>query len=458
MHSAHSWEDLEPYVCISEECAFPSPSFRSFREWQDHMISRHTHEWPRRVHLSPIWYCDLGHAELQTFTSPFDLMKYKESMHMQRFTDENSARRVKRCIMFQPRNPGICPLCNSDVSLYPEDRNIRAPITLSDNCQILEEVVPNQSEAATDSDMHTSPHILNTTSRHVAMHFQSLALLSIRYLEDDTLSTGSANSENAAFDSLDDISGGKSRTTNNPTVPQVANENARHTNPALKALRESIMKAFVESAIDHQDFLPQDSFQDLITPETIQRVIESSVGNEGISPKLVEFVAQKARKLFAIVAITSTEIIPAFESLRQYDFTDENLPISRDTVNDNCDINSIDRKCSHSLSFNVFHNLPWDRFTITSFYNEQWKFLAPVFAHDRRIQQLPPKCILPFIEAPQGQDRKSSFFSDVYQVKIHPSHQNVHFPVRLEVARCLRFTYQLDGQRLTLLRRVIVAH
>ncbi|KAH6652866.1 kinase-like domain-containing protein [Truncatella angustata] len=188
------------------------------------------------------------------------------------------------------------------------------------------------------------------------------------------------------------------------------------------------MEAFVESAIDHQDFLPQGSFQSLVTPERVKDVFDFSAGKNGISPKLVNFVVQKARRLFAILAMTGTEILPALESLRQYNFTDEDLPISRDTINDNCDITNTDRKCSHLPPFSVFHKPPWDRLTLLRFYNEQWKFLAPVFPNDCRNQQLSIKCILPFIKAPLGGERKSSFFSDVYQVKIHPSHQDVHFP------------------------------
>ncbi|KAI0974331.1 kinase-like domain-containing protein [Xylaria arbuscula] len=143
---------------------------------------------------------------------------------------------------------------------------------------------------------------------------------------------------------------------------------------------------------------------------------------------LVEFVIMKARKLFAILAVTGMEIIPALKSLQRYDFTDDRLSVSRDIDLDNCKINNVDRKCNHPPAFNVFHNSPWDMVRLRMFYNEQWKFLAPVFSHDRRTQKLQPKCILPFIKPPFSHEaRKSSFFSDVYQVQIHPSHGGTHF-------------------------------
>ncbi|KAI1120205.1 kinase-like domain-containing protein [Nemania abortiva] len=186
--------------------------------------------------------------------------------------------------------------------------------------------------------------------------------------------------------------------------------------------------AYLESAIDHQDFLPQDSFQSLITTEIVQRIIESSTEDDSIAQSLVEFVITKARKLFAILAVTGIDILPALKSLQHYDFTDDYLPISRDIDLDNCNINGVDMKCTHPPAFIVFHNSPWDTVTLRMFYNEQWKFLAPVFSHDRRTQKLHPKCILPFIKPPLSREpRKSSFFSDVYQVQIHPSHRGTGF-------------------------------
>ncbi|KAI0110862.1 kinase-like domain-containing protein [Nemania sp. FL0031] len=185
---------------------------------------------------------------------------------------------------------------------------------------------------------------------------------------------------------------------------------------------------YVESAIDHEDFLPQDSFQSLITADIVREVIESSVDDDTISQILGEFVITKARKLFAILAVTGIEILPALKSLQQYDFTDDYLPISRDIDFDNCKISSIDGECNHPPAFKVFHNSPWDMAILRIFYNEQWKFLAPVLSHNRHTQKLQPKCILPFIKPPLSHEsRKSSFFSDVYQVQIHPSHRGTHF-------------------------------
>ncbi|XXH04156.1 hypothetical protein Hte_010569 [Hypoxylon texense] len=358
------------YICnwCSEEL--------SFKEWRDHMVGSHTQEWPQKIHLSPTWYCDFDHAELQKFSNPYDLEKHMGLAHT---ITENLTWKVKRSVLSQPRNPGICPLCNLNVFPHRENSDAKTLRALADSGNILdEEVVPHAYRKT--AYMHTSSQTLD---RHVAEHFKSLALLSIRYFEEDTLS--------ASFGSLDNTFDYRSRVSDNSIVPQVANENASNANSVLKGLRESIMKAFVESAIDHQDFLPRDSFESLITPQCVQIVIESSAGKERISPSLAEFVFQKARKIFAILAITSTEILPAFESLRQYNFTDEDLPISRDTADDNCDINDTDRECTHSLPFHVFHHPPWDRSTIMRFYNEQWKFLAPVFTHNRLTQQLPPR-------------------------------------------------------------------
>ncbi|KAI0517532.1 kinase-like domain-containing protein [Xylaria bambusicola] len=251
-------------------------------------------------------------------------------------------------------------------------------------------------------------------TRHIAAHLKSLALLSIRNIGDNTLSTGSSDSNRATIDSLDNMVKRQGEAPDNLLLPQAGDKNP----------------PYVESAIDHQDFLPLDSFQSLITAESVQRVIKSLTEDNSIIQTLVEFVIMKAKKVFAILAVTGMEIIPALESLQQYEFTDAHLPITRDIDLHNCKINNVDRECNHPPAFNAFHSSPWDMVMLRTFYNEQWKFLAPVFSHDRRTQNLQLKCILPFIEPPFSHEpRKSSFFSDVYQVQIHPSHRSTQFPM-----------------------------
>lgn len=330
---------------------------------------------------------------------------------------------VERNVTTRSRDYGVCLFCNLNIFLHPEGSKVALRGKLDGTSNTSDDDVSSQLKSAADSCVGIPQQNLGIITRHIAGHLKSLALLSIRNIGDNTPSTGSSDSEKTTFGSLDNIVKHQGRTTDNLLPPQAGDENPQYTNLILKAFRESIVNAYVESAIDHQDFLPQDSFQSLITPEIVQRVIESLAENDTITQTLVEFASTKARKLFAILAVTGMEILPALESLQQYEFTDYHLPIPRDVCLDNCKINNVDKKCNHSLAFDVFHNSPWDMAILRMFYNEQWKLLAPVFSDDRRTQKLQPKCILPFIETPLSHEpRKSSFFSDVYQVQIHPSH------------------------------------
>ncbi|KAF2967643.1 hypothetical protein GQX73_g5918 [Xylaria multiplex] len=362
----------------------------------------------------PAFFCDLCGSE---FTHRRDLGQHIGSAHPNQFTSQELASMVERNVITRSRDYGVCLLCNVNIFLHPEGNKavLRGKLDSNSNTSD-EEHVSSQLKSAADPCMSTPQQSLDTITRHIATHLKSLALLSIRNIEDNTPTMGSGDSEKAAFDSLDNVVKHQGGTTGNLLLPQTGDENPRYTNPVLKAFRESIVKAYVESATDHQDFLPQDSFQSLITPETVQRVIESSARDDSITQTLVEFVMMKARKLFVILAVTGMEIIPALISLQQYDFTDDYLPISRDIDLDNCKINNADRKCNHPPALNAFHHSPWDMVMLRMFYNEQWKFLAPVFSHDRRTQKLQLKCILPFIKPPFSHEpRKSSFFSDVYQ-------------------------------------------
>lgn len=425
---AHFWGDLKPYICVSEECASPSHHFGSFQEWREHMESNHTSKWPQKVHSITVYYCDLCDSE---FTDRRDLAEHIGTAHPYQFTLQALTSMVERNVITRSRNYGVCLLCDVNIFRHQEGDKVvpRGKLDGDSNTSDKEHVLSSQLKSGADSCMGTPKQNLTTITRHIASHLRSLALLSIRNIDDNTLSTGSGDSAKATFDSLDDMVKHQGGTTYNASLPQAGYEKPRDRNPILKAFRESIVKAYVESAIDHQDFLPQDSLQSLITAEIVQKVIESLSEDGSMTQILVEFVVAKAKKLFAILAVTGMEIIPALKSLQQYDFMDYHLPISRDVYRE---IDNVDKKSNHPPAFNVFHSPPWDMAILRMFYNEQWKFLAPVFSRDRRTQQLQPQCILPFIESPLSRElRKSSFFSDVYQVQIHPSHWGTQISVRL---------------------------
>ncbi|KAF2148083.1 WD40 repeat-like protein [Myriangium duriaei CBS 260.36] len=54
----HYFNDLRPYVCISDCC---SESFPFQDEWLDHMTTAHSVDWLHTVHSAPVWICELEH-------------------------------------------------------------------------------------------------------------------------------------------------------------------------------------------------------------------------------------------------------------------------------------------------------------------------------------------------------------------------------------------------------------
>ncbi|KXH56301.1 hypothetical protein CNYM01_00181 [Colletotrichum nymphaeae SA-01] len=45
--------DVEPFVCISEKCAYPPPTFAKLTTWRTHMETKHGRDWMHRSHRSP---------------------------------------------------------------------------------------------------------------------------------------------------------------------------------------------------------------------------------------------------------------------------------------------------------------------------------------------------------------------------------------------------------------------
>ncbi|KAK3353394.1 hypothetical protein B0T25DRAFT_453920 [Lasiosphaeria hispida] len=80
----------------------------------------------------------------------------------------------------------------------------------------------------------------------------------------------------------------------------------------------------------------------------------------------------------------------------------------------------------------AFRHAPWSYRRVSMFFQQQWSFLAPVFTTESfQSFKLHSRAIFPFIYLDTG--RRSSFFSDVYKVKIHPDHikgVNEHIAVK----------------------------
>lgn len=111
----HVDHDVEPYVCVSEECSEPLQYFNSLQDWMDHMQRRHSFEWSDRIHTER-WYCDLDHDEPTGVPPEFDdkaaFMGHLNKCHGDQLTRSQIMGRLRRNRRIATRDPFVCPLCD----------------------------------------------------------------------------------------------------------------------------------------------------------------------------------------------------------------------------------------------------------------------------------------------------------------------------------------------------------
>ncbi|KAF4447059.1 ankyrin repeat domain-containing protein 52 [Fusarium austroafricanum] len=147
---AHVDEDLQPYVCISEQCSDPSKFFKRKKEWSEHMQTRHTIDWVQTIHTE-IWQCDIDHSKSETFDQKDDFISHLKANHKQ-LTSSQVQGRARRNRKTATRDPFVCPLC---------------------------ECVPDDIEPF----IQEKPYSKLTS--HIGQHLKYISLLSLSYLDID---------------------------------------------------------------------------------------------------------------------------------------------------------------------------------------------------------------------------------------------------------------------------------
>ncbi|KAI8634154.1 hypothetical protein F5Y19DRAFT_412147 [Xylariaceae sp. FL1651] len=157
----HLNADLNPYVCVSEECSNYPTSFSSAKEWRAHMNESHGTEWARYIHRVT-WLCPLCGDDAGSFPSE-DLLvrhltKYEAGKHPS-VPDAFELSKLKaKGRVSKPRPADECPLCG------PPPWNI-----------------PNKMGKEVET-ISGSPEDIHT---HFIAHLQHLALLSISWWDED---------------------------------------------------------------------------------------------------------------------------------------------------------------------------------------------------------------------------------------------------------------------------------
>jgi hypothetical protein len=135
--------DLDPYICVFDDCKKPHDLFRTFNNWISHI---------KKEHIPLQWHCTAPGHQPETFPTEEAFIKHMRDAHAGTFTDEELP--VFTQISARPATQifTICPFC------------ARLPDTSA-----IEDQPNSQGQEA--------------LQKHIAEHLQSLALISLPWMD-----------------------------------------------------------------------------------------------------------------------------------------------------------------------------------------------------------------------------------------------------------------------------------
>lgn len=185
------------------------------------------------------------------------------------------------------------------------------------------------------------------------------------------------------------------------------------------SLADQIIDHYEISAFDQpaQVFLPQDCISKLITEDAvIKEFEEEDAGDTRFEfettkdQKLVAFILKHAKKVFAtavVCDISGNELYKVMGKFKEGNFQDSSLPV----------------KAGVLYELPCFSIKTWSNLKKLNFVSKQFVFLAPVFSRSEFKLELEPEHIFPFTWV--SNEAKEGTFSQVFQVTIHDSHQDM---------------------------------
>ncbi|KAK6352239.1 hypothetical protein TWF730_009069 [Orbilia blumenaviensis] len=177
----HYSADLEPFCCISEDCAGKGRVYSSLKKWKGHM-AKHNRNWAQSIHQQEMWACRVGSIKNEgaeggdgntlqddthepgtevLFTSTKELQGHLGMIHRE-FWESLGPMDITRIIdeaaFDTSQNPDICPLCR----MRPE--------SLRDS----------------SNTSHYAFSIPAEMENHIAGHLQKIMVLSLRLIDIQT--------------------------------------------------------------------------------------------------------------------------------------------------------------------------------------------------------------------------------------------------------------------------------
>ncbi|KAI0429029.1 kinase-like domain-containing protein [Xylaria sp. FL1042] len=183
-------------------------------------------------------------------------------------------------------------------------------------------------------------------------------------------------------------------------------------------LGDRIVACFRQSkfpvGLGERQFLPAGRLDRLITRSSVVSVIGLSNNWEQVSAedkKLVNFIVESAKKVFAInitagMGKNGPELRKVMLVFHAHGFGDASLPVKPEFW---------------APENSLVRDLRWRKAELHRFMDHQWMYLAPIFPETLWDADLEPDCILPFTSV--DSIVRADAFSSIYQVTVHPSHQ-----------------------------------
>jgi hypothetical protein len=474
---SHFDKDLEPYVCISEDCNDPPQFFSNIKQWFTHMNTVHTTQWYRNVHKSDVWYCDLAHP------NKLGLDQFHTSLALeQHLLDEHStlsprmiSARVRRNHLTVSRPANECPLCRTPVlqlSAELDEKPTTDRQTIPRVSFVIDEIDDDEYNPLTTHPKTADDNSLlahgsssrrsekdennKQVSQHVAQHLKALAFVSLIWWDEDNFSTESEASsrrlsnasETSVLRSREPSPSGLRDSLHvnvlnlNYPPPSGADEGSDSScDTAGSSLADRLYERFEKSVFDQssRQFLPQNALDELINPSSVVWEMLRGLGppSELLSTDdegLVEFIIGRAKRLFAISVMVlpgpqsgSTILRDAIRLFRRHYIDDSRLPFDNSGDSILAGLESEERKSKKI----------WEPRAIRAFHDSQWSIVVPILTTDSRARSeafnLPANTVLPFIK---GGLRHRGPFVSVFEYELHPSH--IH---RLDRAVCAMQRY-----------------
>lgn len=383
----HILKDIDPLVCLFENCEESLKLFNTVEEWLGHMRWQHT----------IIYSCQAVGHERELFDSPQDLEGHIRGQHTDTFTESQVPGLIRQGTLPAPNTLGA----------------LNASLSVKESCCVLcNNFDPQTREGETTQDAELRSSAEQTLQNHIIEHLEVIALIALP-------SSGDADGEDP-LSSESHQNSGDSGTTSASRARDPLLKTTYSIGPEVSPQKDSIssnFQAFMdfhtwadENQVSGTDalgndakYIPFDALQVYWQNNRVSRILGSGTRHMPITVS-IDNLLQKYLRIFSILVQISTTQSTKVDYIKRFmeeDIDDNLMPFKSKPV--------------------AFSNAVDGVQTFELFQKKQWLF-CPVIIGPGRLhsRELPLRCVLPFTieKIISGKTGKSS---TVKKCKLNPS-------------------------------------